>query len=80
MAVVQHGAVNHTFVVLSKMFQVLIVGSYYAKGLCLPELLEHSLGYRTSDGWLGTATKLVYQQQRSLVGMLHHLLHVHQMT
>ena len=66
--------------VLSKVLQVLIVGGYHAKGLLLPELFQHGLCYGAADGGLCAATKLVYQQQRVFVGLLHHLLHVHQMT
>ena len=78
MTVVEHGAVDDALVVVGKMLQVLVVGSDDAKRLLLPELLQHRLGYRTADGRLSTAAKLVNQQQRTLVGLTHHLLHVHQ--
>ena len=80
MAIVQHGTVHHSFMVLSKVLQVLIVGGYHAKGFLLPKLFQHSLCYGAANGGLCAATKLVYQQQRVFVGLFHHLLHVHQMT
>ena len=80
MAVVQHSTIHHTLVIVGKMLQVLIVSGNHAKGTLLPELLQHGLGNSTTNCGLGTATKLINQQQRVFVSRFHHLLHVHQMT
>ena len=59
--VVEHGAIDHAWVVFGKVFQVLIVCRDDAKGLLLPKLLQHGFGNGTSYLWLGAASKLVNQ-------------------
>ena len=80
MAVVEHGSVHHTGMVFGKVLQILIVGGDDAEGLLLPELLQHGFGNGAADGRLCTAAKLIDQQQRMAVGLLHHVLHVQQVT
>ena len=60
MTVVEHGTIHHTFVVLCKVLQVLIVGGDDAEGLLLPELFQYGLGDSAADGGFRTAAKLVY--------------------
>ena len=60
MAVIEHRAVHHPRMILGKVLQVLIVGGNHAKGLLLPELLQHRLCNGTADGWFRAAAKLIY--------------------
>ena len=77
-AVVEHGAVDHPFVVVGKVFQVLVVRGDDAKRLFLPELFQHCLGNGAADGRLGAAAELVDEQQAAVIRLSHHLFHVHQ--
>ena len=79
MAVVEHGAVNHSFMAVGKMLQVLIVGGNHTISLLLAELVEYSFGDSTSYAWLCTCTKLIYQNDGLAIGCLHHILHVQKM-
>lgn len=65
MAVVEHGAVNHSFMAVGKMLQVLIVGGNHTISLLLAELVEYSFGDSTTYSWLCTCTKLIYQMMVS---------------
>ena len=78
MAVVEHGPIDHAFMVVGKMLQVLIVGGDDTESVLLPELFQDGLGNGTADGRLRASSELVDQQQRLCVGLSHHLLHVHQ--
>ena len=80
MTVVEHGSVHHSRMVLGKVFQILIMGGDDAKSFFLPKLFQHSFSNGTANGRLCTASEFVYQQQRMTVGLLHHVLHVQQMT
>ena len=77
-SVVEHGAVDHSLVVLGKMLQVLIVGGDDAKRPLLVETAQHRLGYGSTDLRLGASSELVDQYQAPLVAVLHHDFHVGQ--
>ena len=78
MAVVKHGAIDHFFVVFGKMFQVLVVSGDDSKRFFLPELPKHRLCYSTSDSRLCACSEFINEQKRLMIGIAHHLLHVHQ--
>lgn len=59
MAVVEHGTIDHSLVLIGKMFQVLIVSRDYTKSHLLPKLFQHGFGYGTANKRFGTATKLI---------------------
>lgn len=59
MPVVEHGAIHYTFVVFSKVLQVLVVSGDDGKRLLLPKLFQHGFSDSTANGWLGTASKFV---------------------
>ena len=60
MAVVEHGTIDHSFMVVGKVLQVLIVGGDDTKGLFLPELFQHGLGNGTANHGFCAASELVY--------------------
>ena len=78
MTIVKHGAVDDPWVVLGKVFEVLIVGGDDRPCLLLPELLEHRFGNGSSNLRFCASTELVDEDERALVGLSHHVLHVHQ--
>ena len=80
MTVVEHGSVDHALVAVGKMLQVLVVGGDYSVCLLYAELLEHCLGYGAADLRFRAGTELVNENQRAVVGALHHILHVRQMA
>ena len=59
MAVVKHGTINHTLMVVGKMLQILIVSCNHSKSLSHPKLLKHGLGNGSAYLGLGTCTKLI---------------------
>ena len=79
-AVVKHCAVYYIVVAVGKVLQILIVCCNNSEYFSLAELLQHGFGYGPANLWLGSTAKLVYQQQRSLIAVAHHLLHVCQMA
>ena len=79
MAVVQHGAVHHSFVVFGKVLQVLVVGGDDAERLFLVETLQHSFGNGTAYLRFGSSAKLVNQDEAAFVTVLHHDFHIGQM-
>ena len=80
MTVVEHRTVYHARMILGEVLQVLVVGGDHPEGLLLPELLQHSLCDGTADSGFSTTAELIDQQQTLVVGLTHHLFHVHQMT
>ena len=60
------------------MFQILIMRRYYPINTFLAVLSQHRLGYRTADLRFGSRPEFINQQQRAVVGLPHHLLHIHQ--
>ena len=66
--------------IIGKMLQILIVGSNHSVCLPLAELLQHRLGNGTANLRFCAASKLVYEQQSPPICLLHHVLHVEQMT
>ena len=80
MAVIEHGTIDHTLVAVGKMLQILIVCGDDAVGLAPAKLLEHRLGNSPADLRFRAGAKLIDKQQRTVVGTLHHVLHVEQMT
>ena len=65
---------------VGKVLQVLVMGGYHAVSAFAAKLLKHGLGYRSANLRLGARAELVDEQQRGIVGMAHHLLHVHKMA
>ena len=76
MTVVEHGTINHTFMTVCKMFQVLIVGRDDSISLLLAEFIEYCLCDGSSDTRFCTGTKLIYQYDGVAIGGFHHIFHV----
>ena len=79
LSVVQHGTIDNTVVVFCKVFQILIVGRYNAIGSFLTELSQNRFGNRTADLRFGAGPELIDQQQRAVISLPHHILHIQQM-
>ena len=79
MAVVEHRTVDHAVVTLGKVFQVLVVGGDDGPCLLLAELLQHALGDGAANLRLSAGAHLVDEDKRTVGGLTHHHLHIHQM-
>ena len=78
MTVVKHGSVHYSFMIFSKMFQILVVGSDDSECSFLVETFQYGFGNSTSDLRLCTSTELVNQDEAPFVAALHHDFHVGQ--
>ena len=78
MTVVKHGSVHYSFMIFSKMFQILVVGSDDSECSFLVETFQYSFGNSTSDLRLRTSTELVNQDEAPFVTALHHDFHIGQ--
>ena len=78
-AVVEHGSVHDSFVVLGKVFQILIMSRDNTESPLLIETLQYSLGNGTANLRLRPSTKFINENETATVALLHHDFHVRQM-
>ena len=78
MTVVKHGSVHYSFMIFSKMFQILVVGGDDSECSFLVETFQYGFGNSTSDLRLRTSTELVNQDEAPFVTALHHDFHIGQ--
>ena len=80
LAVIEHRAVDHTVGLVSKMLEVLIMGSHHAHHFVLIELFEYRLSDSTANLRLGAATHLIDEDERLLASLGQEQFHILQVA
>ena len=80
MAVVEHGAVDHSDMCVGKLLEILIVCGDHSPYAIATELSEDTLRYSGANLGFCPRAELVNKNERGGIGIAQHLFHVDEMS